>query len=53
MRIMFFCKPHKNTVKVKTVDFSKAIKDLNHDPDVPPEEGIQRTVAWMKWFYRI
>ncbi|MFV9644484.1 MAG: NAD-dependent epimerase/dehydratase family protein [Desulfobacterales bacterium] len=38
----------KFTTKVKTVDFSKAIKDLNHDPEVPPEEGIQRTVAWMK-----
>ncbi len=43
----------KFTTKVKTVDFSKAIKDLNHDPEVPPEEGIQRTVAWMKWYYRI
>jgi dTDP-glucose 4,6-dehydratase len=43
----------KFTTKVKTVDFSKAIKDLNHDPKVPPEEGIQKTVAWMRAHYRV
>jgi dTDP-glucose 4,6-dehydratase len=41
------------TTMVKTMDFSKSIRDLNHDPKVPPEEGIRRTVEWMKWFYRI
>ncbi|MGB9696485.1 MAG: NAD-dependent epimerase/dehydratase family protein [Ignavibacteria bacterium] len=41
------------TTKVKTIDFSKAIKDLNHNPVVDPVEGIRRTVDWMKWFYRI
>jgi dTDP-glucose 4,6-dehydratase len=41
------------TTKVKTMDFSKAVKDLNHDPKVNPEEGIRRTVEWMKWYYRI
>ena len=41
------------TTKVKTIDFSKAIKDLKHDPKVSPEEGIKRTVEWMKWYYRI
>lgn len=41
------------TTKVKTIDFSKAIRDLNHNPVVNPEEGIRRTVEWMKWFYRI
>ena len=39
------------TTKVKTVDFTKAINDLNHDPQVPPEQGIERTVAWMKGYY--
>lgn len=43
--------PH--TTKVKTIDFSKAIRDLGHDPKVPPEEGIRRTVGWMKDYYRI
>ncbi len=41
------------TTKVKTIDFSKAIRDLNHDPKISPEEGIKRTVEWMKWYYRI
>ncbi|MGB9937094.1 MAG: NAD-dependent epimerase/dehydratase family protein [Methanobacterium sp.] len=41
------------TTKVKTMDFSKAIKDLKHDPKVSPEEGIKKTVEWMKEYYRI
>ena len=41
------------TTKVKTIDFSKAIRDLKHDPKVDPKEGIRRTVEWMKWYYRI
>jgi dTDP-glucose 4,6-dehydratase len=42
-----------HTTEVKTIDFAKAIKDLNHNPKVPPEEGIARTVEWMKYYYRI
>ncbi len=42
-----------NTTKIKTIDFSKSIKDLKHDPKIDPEEGIKRTVKWFKWFYRI
>jgi dTDP-glucose 4,6-dehydratase len=41
------------TTKIKTVDFSKAIKDLNHNPVVDPEEGIRRTAEWMKDVYRL
>jgi dTDP-glucose 4,6-dehydratase len=41
------------TTKVKTIDCSKAIRDLKHDPKVSPEEGIKRTVEWMKNYYRI
>jgi dTDP-glucose 4,6-dehydratase len=39
------------TTKVKTIDCSKAVKDLKHDPKVTPEEGIRRMVEWMKGFY--
>ena len=39
------------TTKIKTMDFSKAVRDLKHDPKVPPEEGIRRTVEWMKSIY--
>ncbi len=41
------------TTKVKTIDFSKAIRDLYHNPAITPEEGIRRTAEWMKWYYRI
>ena len=41
------------TTIIKTVDFSKAIKDLDHNPVVDPEEGIRRTVEWMKKKYRL
>jgi dTDP-glucose 4,6-dehydratase len=36
------------TTKIKQMDFSKAVRDLGHDPKVTPEEGIRRTVEWMK-----
>ncbi len=41
------------TTKVKTIDFTKAIKDLNHNPKISPEEGIKKTVNWMKYYYRL
>ena len=41
------------TTKIKTVDFSKAIKDLNHNPIIDPEKGILLTVEWMKKHYRL
>jgi dTDP-glucose 4,6-dehydratase len=41
------------TTKVKQMDFSKAVRDLKHDPKVTPEEGIRRTVDWMKSIYGV
>lgn len=41
------------TTKVKTIDFSKAIKDLKHEPKFSPEKGIKKTVKWMKKFYNL
>lgn len=41
------------TTKVKRMDFSKAIRDLKHDPTVPPEGGIKKTVDWMRQYYRV
>lgn len=40
------------TTLVKTIDFSKAIEDLGHAPKVSPEEGIKRTVDWMRSKYK-
>jgi len=41
------------TTRVKHMDFSKIRKDLNHNPQVPVEEGIPRTIEWMKRVYNI
>ena len=39
------------SLEKSTVDFSKAVRDLKHDPKVTPEDGIRRTVEWMKSIY--
>ena len=39
------------TTRVKHMDFSKARRDLNHDPRIPLEEGIPRTIQWMRKAY--
>ena len=52
-KLITYKKSEEFTTKVKNINFAKAIKDLNHEPKVSPSEGIQRTVEWMKWFYRI
>jgi len=39
------------TTKVKTPDSSKAKKDLGFKLTVPVEEGIKRTVEWLRKFY--
>ncbi len=39
------------TTKVKHMDFSKIRRDLNHGPMIPLEEGIPRTIDWMKKVY--
>ncbi len=39
------------TTRVKRIDFSKARKDLNHAPTITLEEGIPKTVDWMKSIY--
>ena len=41
------------TTKIKTIDCSKAERDLHHNPKITPEEGIKRTVEWMRWNYHI
>lgn len=39
------------TTRVKHMDFSKSIRDLQHDPQTPLEEGIPKTIEWMKSVY--
>ncbi|MFC2000457.1 NAD-dependent epimerase/dehydratase family protein [Chloroflexota bacterium] len=39
------------TTRVKHMDFSAARRDLNHNPQVPLEDGIPKTIDWMKKRY--
>jgi dTDP-glucose 4,6-dehydratase len=41
------------TTKDKKVDIEKAMRDLNHNPQVTLEEGIPLTLAWMKEEYQV
>jgi dTDP-glucose 4,6-dehydratase len=41
------------TTRVKRMDFSKIRRDFNHDPRISIEEGIPRTIKWMKMEYRM
>jgi len=41
------------TTKDKIVDVTKAVRDLKHAPKVGLEEGIARTLEWMKRVYRV
>jgi dTDP-glucose 4,6-dehydratase len=41
------------TTKNKQVDTSKAERELNHKPTIGLEEGVARTVAWMRRVYEI
>ncbi|MBA7616774.1 dTDP-glucose 4,6-dehydratase [subsurface metagenome] len=39
------------TTRAKHMDFSRARRDLSHNPQTPLEEGIPRTIEWMKRVY--
>jgi dTDP-glucose 4,6-dehydratase len=41
------------TTRVKNMDFSKARRDLNHDPQITLEEGLPKTIDWMKRIYNL
>jgi dTDP-glucose 4,6-dehydratase len=41
------------TTKAKRMDCSKAVRDLNHNPMVAPEEGIKNAVNWMRGHYQV
>jgi len=41
------------TTRIKVVDFSKARRDLKHDPKIDIHEGIRRYVAWARKVYEI
>ncbi len=39
------------TTRVKKMDFSKAVRDLKHDPRTPLREGLAKTIEWMRKVY--
>ena len=39
------------TTKDKNVDVSKAVRDLGHSPTVSLEEGLGKTIEWMRRVY--
>jgi dTDP-glucose 4,6-dehydratase len=41
------------TTKIKTPDSSKAKRDLGFKLTTPVEEGISRTVEWMRKIYSV
>jgi dTDP-glucose 4,6-dehydratase len=41
------------TTRIKIVDFSKARRDLKHDPGIAIEEGILRYVKWAREIYKV
>lgn len=41
------------TTRVKHVDFSKARRDLDHDPKVGLEAGLKRYIRWMRQAYSL
>jgi dTDP-glucose 4,6-dehydratase len=41
------------TTRVKIVDFSKARRDLKHDPKIDIREGVRRYVAWARKVYEL
>ena len=43
----------KFTTRDKKVDVTKAIRDLNHSPQVSLKEGIPKAIEWMKNVYDI
>lgn len=42
-----------DTTHKKSMSFNRAIEDLKHNPEVNPQEGIRRTIEWMKTRYNV
>jgi dTDP-glucose 4,6-dehydratase len=49
--LVHYARAEPFTTKTKRIDCTKAMRDLEHDPKTAPEEGIRKTVAWMKQYY--
>lgn len=52
-RLIAYKDPEILTTLRKQVDISKAVKDLDHKITVNLEEGVARTLEWMKDYYKL
>lgn len=50
-KLVQFENSEKLTTKIKVVDISKSINDLNHKNSVSLEQGVKKTYDWMKKVY--
>lgn len=41
------------TTKSKKVDISKAVRDLDHKMTITLEDGVKKTIDWMREYYRL
>ena len=41
------------TTKVKKVDNSLAVRELGHEETVSLEDGVKKTIDWMRDYYRL
>ena len=48
-----YCDPEPFTTIKKQVDCAKAVRDLGHKSTVALEEGVKKTIQWMKDFYKV
>jgi dTDP-glucose 4,6-dehydratase len=48
---IIYADPEPNTTRTKIVDCTRAIEDLDHDPQMSLEDGIYKTLEWMRYIY--
>lgn len=51
--LIHYEEPEILTTKSKKVDISKAVKDLDHKLTVSLEDGVKKTIDWMKEYYKL
>lgn len=52
-KLITYAESEKLTTKIKKVDNSLSVKDLNHQETISLEDGVKRTIDWMRDYYRL
>jgi dTDP-glucose 4,6-dehydratase len=53
INLISYQESEKLTTKIKKLDNSKSIEDLNHTETVSLEDGVRKTIDWMREYYRL